>query len=95
MSARDREYQGGWAWFEPEVRATEPGEAVCRAFHACFAGPQGEAALAHLRRVFLDRRLPPAASDAELRHVEGQRSVVAYVQALIERAAREPQQDGL
>lgn len=73
--------------------ATEPGDAVCRTFHACFAGPHGEVVLAHLRRVFLDRRVPPAASDAELRHVEGQRSVVAYVLALIERARRDPRED--
>lgn len=93
MPARDGERLDGWAWFEPSIRAAEPSDVVCRAFRACFAGPHGEAALTHLRRVFLDRRLPPAASDAELRHVEGQRSVVAYVQALIERA-RDLQQDG-
>jgi hypothetical protein len=82
----------GWGWFEDLRPAAEPDIDLCRAFLACFQGPQGELALRHLRRVFLDRRLPPSATDAELRHVEGQRSVVAYIGALVERA-RDPQQD--
>ena len=82
----------GWGWFEEPRPASEADLDLCRAFHACFQGPQGELALRHLQRVFLDRRLPPSASDAELRHVEGQRSVVAYIGALVERA-RDPQQD--
>ncbi len=82
----------GWAWFDAPDRPAEPDREVCRSFLACFAGANGEATLAHLRRVFLDQRLPPSATDAELRHVEGQRSVVAYVLALLERA-RDPQED--
>jgi hypothetical protein len=75
----------GWAWLE----ADGPGEGdegeLARAFARCFAGSEGALALDHLRRVFLDRRLPPTASDAELRHLEGQRSVVAHIVALAER----------
>lgn len=89
---RRRDPGSGWAWFDGPSAPAEPGRNVCRSFLACFAGTEGEAALDHLRRVFLDRRLPPSATDAELRHVEGQRSVVAYVLALIERA-RDPYED--
>ena len=82
----------GWAWFDAPDRPAEPGVDVCRSVLACFAGAHGEATPAHLRRGFLDRRLSPTATDAELRHVEGKRSVVAYVLALLERT-RDPQED--
>jgi hypothetical protein len=41
--------------------------------------------LEHLRRLILDRRCPPGASDAELRHLEGQRFAVAYIRQMVER----------
>ena len=77
----------GWGWFEadrPDAGADADAE-LCRCFARCFAGPDGEAILDHLRRVILDRRCPPSASDAELRHLEGQRFAVAYVRQLVER----------
>lgn len=77
----------GWAWFETTDHAADEQVApdVALAFAHCFAGRDGERALDHLRKLILDRRLPPSASNAELRHLEGQRSVVAYLVALIER----------
>ena len=39
----------------------------------------------HLERVFLLRRVPPQTSDQELRHIEGQRSLVAHLQSLAAR----------
>jgi hypothetical protein len=92
MAAPERRDGPGWAWFDAPDRPAAPGRDICRSFLACFADADGEAALEHLRRVFLDRRLPPSATDAELRHVEGQRSVVAYVLALLEHA-RDPHED--
>ncbi len=69
----------GWPWTEAEAPSAAVGiEEACL---ACFATPPGRLVLEHLRRVFLDRRVPPSASDAELRHVEGQRSVVAWLLA--------------
>lgn len=77
----------GWSWFE--AAGAPVGEVVedelCRAFARCFAGADGELACRHLARVFLNRRLPPSASDAELRHLEGQRSAIAHIDALIAR----------
>jgi hypothetical protein len=77
----------GWAWFENHVEARfNPDEIdLCRAFARCFAGPDGQQVRDHLKRLMLDRRLPPTASNAELWHLEGQRSVIAYVLGMIER----------
>jgi hypothetical protein len=58
----------GWSWFEPAAAPGEPDhEELCRAFARCFAGPDGQRVTEHLKRLILDRRLLPSASDAELR----------------------------
>lgn len=75
----------GWAWLEAPGDASAPAPELCRAAAACFGGADGQYLLRHLRRSFLDRRLPPSASNAELRHLEGQRSVVAHLVQLVER----------
>jgi hypothetical protein len=93
VAGREEEGAEGWGWFEPAPGSAEPGPELRRAFLACLSTPDGEAVLAHLRRVFLDRRVAPTAPDAELRHVEGQRSVVAHVLALLERARDRRQED--
>jgi hypothetical protein len=84
----------GWAWFaaaeaQPAGAASDDLE-LCRAFARCFAGADGEVVLDHLKRVVLARRLPPAASDAELRHLEGQRCAVAHIVAMVERGIARP-----
>ena len=53
-----------------------------------FSSQDGQRVLDHLERTFLLRRVPPQTSDQELRHVEGQRSLVAYLQALVARGKR-------
>ena len=79
----------GWDWFAASHAAPADGEELelCRAFARCFAGTAGRSVLEHLRRVVLDRRLGPSASDAELRHLEGQRYAVAYIVAMVERGS--------
>jgi hypothetical protein len=72
----------GWSWFDAAGDAALPDDAVCHDVAVCFACPAGRAVLAHLEKAFLSRRVPPGAADALLRHVEGQRSVVAYLLAL-------------
>jgi hypothetical protein len=54
-------------------------------FARIFAGPDGEAALRHLRAITLERHLGPEAGVALLRHLEGQRHLVNHIQALIAR----------
>jgi hypothetical protein len=85
----DRE-PSGWAWFEERDDAQVDAEitTLYQAFARCFAGPDGQQVKDHLKRLILDRRLGPSASDAELRHLEGQRSAVAYVLGMIERGGR-------
>jgi hypothetical protein len=78
----------GWAWFSQDAAPVEVGPEeleLCRAFAHCFAGVDGRIVLEHLRRTVLERRLPPNASDAELRHLEGQRYAVAHIVAMVER----------
>ena len=78
----------GWAWFADDAtdaeRSAEELE-LCRAFARCLASADGRVVLEHLRRTVLERRLPPNASDAELRHLEGQRCAVAHIVAMVER----------
>ena len=85
----------GWAWFDDRAAAGEPAidpsqADICHAAAVCFATAAGRQVLRHLERSFLDRRLSPTASDALLRHVEGQRSVVAYLLALSQRGRESP-----
>lgn len=69
-----------WPW--SDVETGDRPAAIEDACLACFATAPGRLVLDHLRRFFLDRRVPPSASDALLRHVEGQRSVVAWLLAM-------------
>ena len=54
-------------------------------FARCFAGSNGLRVLAVLRAMTLDRALGPDAPEAALRHLEGQRQLVATVLALVAR----------
>lgn len=58
------------------------GDDLAIAFARCFRGGDGERVLAHLRRITIDRRTAPEASEAELRHLEGQRHLAAYIAQL-------------
>jgi hypothetical protein len=81
----------GWAWFDgPAGTAAEPMDEVCRSAAACLGSVHGQVVLRHLRHLFLDRRIPPTASDAELRHAEGQRTVVSHLLQLLERGRGGP-----
>ena len=81
------EADAGWSWFETGARPTDDAVNLdlCRAFARCLSGQDGQRVMAHLERTILDRRLPPSASDAELRHLEGQRCAITGIVAMIER----------
>jgi len=66
-------------------------DALSLAFARCFSTREGERVLAHLKAVTLDRALGPDSSDALLRHLEGQRQLVASILAQIERGRTAPQ----
>lgn len=82
----------GWDWFAgkaaPLPGSPDPAAAerdFHRAFARCFSSPDGARVLAHLRAMTIERAVGPDVSDAQLRHLEGQRQLIAYVLALIER----------
>jgi len=50
-----------------------------------FAGADGARLLAHLRAVTIERRPPPDIAEAGLRHLEGQRALVALIEMLVRR----------
>lgn len=77
----------GWGWLEAETRVPPQPEEdrLALSFARCFKGSDGAAVIGHLRHVILDRRLGPNASDAELRFLEGQRTVVAHILSMIDR----------
>jgi len=80
-----REPVDGWAWFDTASVPAPTLDEVCRSAAACLGTTHGRVLLLHLKRSFLARRLPPTASDAELRHLEGQRTLVAHLLQLVER----------
>lgn len=79
---------------EAGARRDAPPEALVDLFGRCFSTPEGRRVLEYLRRTFLGRRVPPSAPDAVLRHVEGQRSVVAHIEGLVRQAERRSRDRG-
>lgn len=82
----------GWSWFERPASTVGAagGKAgvdpdLALAFARCFRERDGRWALSHLRAITLERVMGPAATDAQLRHLEGQRQLVSYILALVER----------
>lgn len=84
--------ESGWDWFDGGPGTPEDGgpdaSALPATFARCFRGPDGDAVLAYLRAITLDRALGPSVGDAALRHVEGQRQLVAHVLTLVARGRR-------
>lgn len=85
----------GWDWFsgitEPaaEPDLLDPARIdLAGQFARCFTNGDGQAVLDHLQAITLRRVLTPAATDHELRHLEGQRHLVTYVSALVARGLR-------
>ncbi|HEX9568417.1 MAG TPA: hypothetical protein VF987_01950 [Rhodospirillales bacterium] len=74
----------GWAWFDRD-QAPKADSVLGEAFARCFRGGDGEVVLSHLRTVTLERALGPGATDAQLRHLEGQRQLVSQIINLVER----------
>jgi len=93
MVKSSSEQSGGWDWFEadtppdvPETPGTHQAERdLALACARCFRGGDGEKVLAYLRAVTLERALGPNAPDVLLRHLEGQRQLVAHIAMLVKR----------
>lgn len=83
----------GWGWFDnvqqkgdsADNLLPEPGLDLTRMYARVFSTPDGEKVLAHLQSLTFSRGISPGAKNSLLRHVEGQRQLVAYVMALCRR----------
>ncbi len=53
-----------------------------------FRSPSGEQVLKYLRSITIEAVTGPAASDAELRHLEGQRYIVGLIERRIKHAEK-------
>jgi hypothetical protein len=77
----------GWHWLDeaaqPSVK-TDPSDEE-KSFARIFAGADGNIVLAHLRKITSERALGPHVTCGELRHLEGQRYLVAHIHALAAR----------
>jgi len=85
-------HESGWAWFDvtpPEAinRARPSGITadLLNAYVRTFRSEAGCQVMRHLRAITVDRVIGPDASDALLRHLEGQRQLVNYIANLAER----------
>lgn len=63
-------------------------DGLARAAAGCLAKGSGPEFLAGLRRLTVERELPPDASDAELRDLEGQRRLFRRIERLVERGLK-------
>ena len=84
----DSDERAGWALFDEAKKLHEPDNELARAFRRCFASADGDRVLSHLRDMTVNSALPPTATDAMLRHVEGQRNLVKYIGRMIERGSQ-------
>ena len=62
--------------------------ALAREFARAFASASGRRVLEHLRAITLGRYLPPNASDAELRYLEGQRYLVSFISNMVDKGMK-------
>jgi hypothetical protein len=90
MVKDDTRQDPGWGWFDPNnaplsAQTLEDDKALALAAARCFRGADGEKVLAYLRAITLERALGPGAPDTLLRHLEGQRQLVAHMAMLVAR----------
>lgn len=79
----------GWAWFEADLppsgdKEPQPDRDLAQVFARCFRSEAGMIVLQHLKSITQSRGFGPAASDALLRHMEGQRQLVTQIISLVE-----------
>jgi phage terminase large subunit-like protein len=85
-------HDSGWAWFDvppPDAINREHASGITAdllsAYVRTFRSEAGCQVMRHLRAITVDRVIGPDASDALLRHLEGQRQLVNYIANLAER----------
>jgi hypothetical protein len=73
-----------------EMASLNDESTILKAYALCFSNQAGRRVLDDLRRMTKQRVLGPEASDALLRHVEGQRCLVQSIEHKILRAQEAP-----
>jgi hypothetical protein len=89
----------GWGWFDaadnmaPQANGMPAnGDDLPALAARCFKGEDGRRMLSYLRKITLERGLAPGVSEALLRHLEGQRQLVKYIEALVAEGKGHPDQ---
>lgn len=67
-----------------QTKSIADDRALAGRYARCFRGGDGEAVLTHLRALTRDRVMGPEASEAQLRHLEGQRHLVRLIEGLVD-----------
>lgn len=84
----------GWDWFDPgRALSRQDGDtrrSLERDAARLLATPEGDRLFRHLDALTRHRVLGPEAGDAALRHLEGQRQLVAYLESLAQRGREDP-----
>ena len=60
-------------------------ENIAHDYARTFCTPSGTRVIAHLRKITIERVLGPNATDAELRGLEAQRSLIHHIENMIDR----------
>lgn len=60
-------------------------EDIAKSFARCFRGTDGDKVLAHIMEMTVARQTAPGITDAELRHLEGQRHLAHTIINLVKR----------
>ena len=81
--------QSGWTWLddgedEGNEKTKSSDRELVKCAARCFAGSDGQRVLTYLQTLTRNRSLGPDCTDAQLRHLEGQRHLVAHLYHLIE-----------
>jgi hypothetical protein len=69
-------------------RSKENDEKISKDIRAAFRTPNGQQVLKYLRSITIEAVTGPAASDAELRHLEGQRYLVGLIERRMKHAEK-------
>jgi hypothetical protein len=73
-------------------RTKEDDDTISRNLNSVFKTPNGKAVLKYLRSITIESVQGPNASDAELRHLEGQRYLVGLIERRINHGQKVEQQ---
>lgn len=76
------------AVYAPSLPGTSETADVERAFARVFSTEDGQKVLAYLQVITFQRAYGPSTPDEQLRHVEGQRSLMATILRLIDRGRK-------